>query len=236
MRISSTEAQNNFGKYMDMAHNGEEVIVTKNGKDMIEMISRCSEDIVSESTVPYGKEQRVSYEEFLELTENSELRYELIDGEVICLASPSYRHQVAVDEIHGNFYNWFKGKPCRALTSPFDVTLKKNNDFNVVQPDIIVICDTENVNEKGRYHGVPTLAVEVLSESSRRYDMLKKLDLYMQTGIKEYWMVDPMNKMVHVYSFKDQDISDYVVYTGNQIVKSVEFEGLEVKLEDVFPY
>lgn len=238
MRVPSTEVQNNFGKYLTIAMN-EEVIVTRNGKDIVKMVLCCGESTVAEQAEEYlaGGKRRVTYEEFLELTENSELRYELIDGEVFLLASPTYNHQTAILEIIVHFYNWFKGKSCRPLTSPFDVTLVKANDnINVVQPDIIVICDTDKVDEKGKYKGIPTLAVEVLSESSRRHDMLRKLDLYMQTGVREYWMVDPVKKEIYVYTFKAQDIGDYRVYTQDSAVKSSVFEGLEIPLREIFTY
>ncbi len=239
MRVSSTEVQNNFGKYLNIAMD-EEVIVTRNGKDIVKMVLCHGGSIVTEKAeeyLPGGGKRKVTYEEFLELTENSELRYELIDGEVFLLASPTYNHQTAILEIIGHFYNWFKGKSCRPLTSPFDVTLVKANDnINVVQPDIIVICDTDKVDEKGKYKGIPTLAVEVFSESTRRNDMLKKLDLYMQTGVREYWMVDPVKKEIYVHTFEQQDIGDYRVYTQDSAVRSSVFEGLEIPLREIFTY
>src|SRR5690606_19766038 len=105
-------------------------------------------------------------------------------------------------------YNWFRGKSCTPLTSPFDVTFVKSEDnINVVQPDLIVVCDKENIDVKGKYQGVPTLVVEVLSPSTRSKDMIKKLDLYRQCGVKEYWVVDPVHEQIMVYSFADQEIA-----------------------------
>ena len=237
MKVPSTEAQNNFGKYLNMASEGEEVIVTRNGRDVIKMISISGENYVEERAAMYSSSEgkRMTYEEFIELTSNSDLRYELIDGELIQLFSPNYAHQVAVAEIQGTFYNWFKGKPCRPLTSPFDVTLfKSEENINVVQPDIIVICDTESIDSNGRYKGIPTLVVEVLSNSTRRYDMLKKLDLYMLCGIKEYWIVNPVKKEIYAYTFDNQDIKNYTVYKTADAIKSEAFEGLEIELKEIF--
>lgn len=236
MKVPSTEVQNNFGKYLNMASEGQDVIVTKNGRDVIKMIS-CDENYVGERATIYSSSQdkRMTYEEFIELTSNSDLRYELIDGELIQLFSPNYAHQTVVTEILGTFYNWFKGKPCRPLTSPFDVTLFKSEDnINVVQPDILVICDTENIDSNGRYQGIPSLVVEVLSSSTRRYDMLKKLDLYMMCKIKEYWIVDPVKKEIYAYTFENQDIENYSVYKTSEVLKSESFKGLEIVLEEIF--
>ena len=188
MHITSTQAQNNFGKYLRIASGMEEVVITKNGRDIVKLIS-CVEPLagghaerVAEEAVNYlyNGNNRISYEAFLEMTENSDLRYELIDGEVYLLASPVYAHQIAVGELSRLFGNWFQDKPCRVLTAPFDVTLKlSEQNINVVQPDVMVICDPEQVNQKGKYEGIPSLVVEVLSPSTRRKDMLKKLDLYL---------------------------------------------------------
>ena len=83
---------------------------------------------------------------------------------------------------------------------------------------------------------MPTLAVEVLSRSTRRKDMVKKLDLYMQTGVKEYWMVDPDKKELSIYNFEKHDIEDNNTYTGDMVVKSKVFNGLEFRLVDIFTF
>lgn len=238
MRVPSTEVQNNFGKYLKIASEEEEVIVTRKGRPIVRMLSCLGECFVSEEAEDYfeGEGQRTTYEEFLKLTENTDFRYELIDGQVYCLASPSYFHQFTVDEIYGNFFNWFKGKKCRPITSPLDITLKKSEDNTcVVQPDIVVICDSESVDEMGRYMGVPALVVEVLSNSTKKKDMIKKLDLFMQTGVGEYWLVDIEKRQIYVYSFEGRNIKDFSAYVDGSTVRSHEFEGLEIKLEDVFP-
>lgn len=125
------------------------------------------------------------------------------------MASPSYNHQHAVNELHGTFYNWFKGKPCTPLTSPLDITLKKEEaNICVVQPDLVVICDKDQINEKGKYMGTPDLVVEVLSPPTRSKDMIPKLDLYRQCGVKEYWIIDPMKAQVILFSLSDGEIAD----------------------------
>lgn len=237
MRVTSTEIQNNFGRYLKLAElGGEEIFITRNGKDIARIVKCDSESTVSEEVAVYENENgpRVTYEEFLKMTEKSDQRYELIDGEVFLLASPSYAHQAAVSEINGRFYNWFKGKKCRSLTSPFDVTLIKRSGKSVVQPDIVVICDTEKIDKRGKYKGVPALVVEVLSPSSKFHDMVRKMALYTQTGIKEFWTVDTDKKELIIYNFKNKDVSGVSVFKGKDVVKSNVFEGLKISLEEVF--
>lgn len=235
MKVPSTQVQNNFGKYLKYVEAHEEIIVTKNGKDIAKIVP-CLEG-VREGAAEYRTSSWVSYEEFLELTEASDQRFELIDGVVYNLASPSYKHQHAVHELHGAFYIWFKGKSCTPLTSPYDVTFMKEVDnICVVQPDILVICDKDQIDEKGKYKGIPTLVVEVLSPSTRSKDLIKKLDLYKRCGVPEYWVVDPMQDLITVYALNEEDITDHRVYTKNNSdsVRSISFEGLVIPLEDIF--
>lgn len=238
MEITSTEAQNNFGQYLKLAQ-FEDIVVTKNGKRAVvikpyqEIPEKCP--TVAEKSETYDwKNEKISYQDFLKLSEESDNRYEYIDGEVYLLSSPSYDHQNIIVEIINVFYNWFKGRECRPLTAPFDVTLTRDNDKNVVQPDIIVICDTQNINERRRYTGIPTLVVEVLSESTRKKDMLKKLNLYLYSGIKEYWIVNPLRQEVYTYLFADQDILEYRVHKKSETIQSLTFEGLDISLEQMF--
>ena len=239
MKVPSTEVQNNFGKYLKIAAELEDVIITRKGYEIAKIVPCEGRSIVAEEAANYifNGRWKVTYEEFLKMVENSDLRYEYIDGEVYLLSSPVYNHQVSVAEIFAIFHSWFKGKKCRPLTSPFDVTLIKSKDnINVVQPDIIVICDIDKIDASGKYKGVPTLAVEVLSRSTRSKDMLKKLDLFMQTGVKEYWMVDPDKKEVFIYNFEHNDIADHETYLGDMIAKSKVFKGLDIKLADIFTF
>jgi Uma2 family endonuclease len=238
MEVTSTEIQNNFGTYLNLL-DFEDVIITRNSKKIAVLKKFRREDItpymIADNAAVYRKEHRkMTYEEFIKMSDSSDNRYEFIDGEVYLMSSPSYMYQKAVGVIMSTMYVWFRGKKCRPLTSPFDVTLTRDDEKNVVQPDILVICDTENINEKGRYTGVPTLVVEVLSETTKKLDMLKKLDLYSESGIKEYWVVNPFNKEIYVYSFTEYSIEDSSVFKGAESVKSIVFEGLEVSLEEIF--
>lgn len=239
MKVSSTEVQNNFGKYLKIASELEDVIITRNGYEVAKLVPSEKKSAIAEQAANYifNDRWKLSYEEFLKMVESSDLRYEYIDGEVYLLSSPVYNHQVSVDEIYVIFHNWFKGKKYRPLTSPFDVTLIKSKDnINVVQPDIIVICDTDKIDASGKYQGVPTLIVEVLSRSTRSRDMLKKLELYMQTGVNEYWMVDPDKKEISIFNFEKHDIADRDTYIGDMVAKSKVFKGLEARLADIFTF
>lgn len=235
MRIPSTKVKNNFGKYLKYAQANEEIIITKKGRDIARLVS-C--DMVEETGASYmSKGSYTTYEEFIELVESSEQYFELIDGVIYNMPSPSYSHQHALSEIFVAFHNWFKDKKCEPLSAPFDVTLTKDEaNICVVQPDIIVICDREKIDKNDKYKGVPTLVVEILSRVSRSKDMLKKLDLYKQCGISEYWIVDPKGNQVYLYLFIDNEIAENKVFLSgaHKYVESSFFEGLIVELNEIF--
>jgi prevent-host-death family protein len=240
MKVPSTDAQNNFGKYLKYAEAGEEIVVTRKGKDVARIVpcEPTGGGLLREGAAEYAAGSvKMSYEDFLELSEKSEQRFELIDGVVYNLASPTFDHQRIVGELYVSFYNWFKGKSCIVLVSPFDVTLFKSEDNpSVVQPDLLVMCDRHNVDAKGKYRGTPELVVEVLSVSTRSKDMLVKLDLYMQSGVREYWVVNPFNEEIHVYKFEEGELTDNRAFIRRaaEIASSFCFEGLQVELAGVF--
>ena len=122
--------------------------------------------------------------------------------------------------------------------SPFDVKLSNGSpnfedDPNVVQPDILVMCDEETIDENDTYQGVPALMVEVLSPSTRGKDMVKKLNLYMNSGVGEYWVVDTDNKQVQVYLFEDKEILRMYAVLFGESIKSKFFKGLTVETDKI---
>lgn len=239
MRVSTSIMQNAFGKYLKAVMDGKEIIITKNERGVAKLVPFQDPMIlVKESAVPYSLRRRMTLSEFLEITEKSEAQYELIDGEIYLMASPTHGHQVAIREIFVQMYNFFKGKSCSPLMAPFDVRLKNDSptfeeDPNIVQPDILVICDAETIDEKGKYHGVPALVVEVLSPSTRGKDMIKKLSLYTLSGVKEYWLVDLDQKQVLVYSLKEGEVQRLRCIPFGSPVQSMVFEDLLIETQDL---
>ncbi|HBF39517.1 MAG TPA: prevent-host-death protein [Firmicutes bacterium] len=241
MRVNATDLQNTFGKYLSLTEK-EDIVIVKNGKSVARLVHYAEPDylLLHEEAKEYKTPRKVSYEEYLALVNSSEQRYELIDEEIYLMASPTLNHQIAVSEIAGHFHNYFKGKRCRSLTAPLDVKLfgfasKFEEDPNVVQPDVIVICDMDKVSQDNKYEGIPTLVVEVLSPSTKGKDMVVKLNLYMKSGIREYWVADLENKSIFQYSFSpERDIVSLKNIKEGDTVQSTAFERLELSINEVF--
>lgn len=240
--ITATELKSNLGKYLDYVCEDNEVVITKNGKKALRLTPYIT-DVeryfnVKEKALDYqygGK--KVSYEEFMEIYENSDLRMEYINGEIVILGSPNAFHQDISANLLVLMRSYLKGKPCKVYHAPFDVHFWKKDfkDPDVMQPDLLIACDVEhNLNEKGRYMGTPSMVVEILSPGTRSKDMVDKLNTYMISGVKEFWVVDPKSKTVLVYGFKELEIDEFITCKNNETVRSYWFKGLEAPLEEVF--
>jgi prevent-host-death family protein len=247
MIIKSTELKNNLGKYlMDCAK--EEIIITRNNRKIAVLRSYKEEpdsfdnkyddwEVSDRQAEAFNLEAKtMTFEEFLEFNENTERIYEYIDGEVYLHTAPGTMHQRAIGELYVILYNWFKGKKCIPILSPYEIILQRSDDNNnLVQPDLVVICDLEEkLNEKDRYKGVPALVIEIASPSTRSRDAVKKLDLYMSTGVIEYWIVNPVNEEVTVNFFENGEISKSRTFRKGETLNSYYFEGLAVKLKKIF--
>lgn len=237
MIVKSTEIKNNFGKYLKLLDQ-EDIIVIRNGTPAARITQLSGWEgsgRVCEMAESYSYGGiKMSYEEFMKMYENTDDRYEYIDGEAYLMTSPKMTHQSVLGNLYAILHQWFKGKKCIPYLSPFDVTLKKGENKNVVQPDLLVVCDPENKNEKDKYTGIPSLVIEILSDSTKRLDLVKKLDLYMQTGVGEYWIVNYINREVTVYEFKENEIAGMKTYTKDDTVKSFLYDGLTAEMNEIF--
>lgn len=177
--------------------------------------------------------RKMTYEAFIEMDQQTDERLEFIDGEVFLQASPSTRHQSIVGEIFTAFKSFFKGKSCVPFISPFDVILQNETETHRVQPDIMIICDTSGLNDKN-YTGVPTLVVEVLSDATASRDLIKKMNLYMEFGVAEYWVVSPKNNSVQVFTLENGVYHEPQMYKETGMVQSLIFKELKVPMADIF--
>ncbi|MDD5603079.1 MAG: type II toxin-antitoxin system prevent-host-death family antitoxin [Eubacteriales bacterium] len=243
MLATASDLKNNFGKYLRhvIDENGE-IIVTKNNTRVARLVPYVS-DIeryftVRENAADYDYNKKtVSYEEFMEIYKKTSTRMEFINGEIIIMESPLFSHQRILGDLYIIFRQYFNSKKCSPFLAPFDVIFRKKDikDPDVTQPDLIVICDADNLNERGRYMGTPSLTLEIMSRSTRSRDMVYKLNTYMMSGVSEYWIVDPYNAVVVVYAFKDLEIDKIDTYRKGETARSVFYEGLAVEVDSIMP-
>jgi Uma2 family endonuclease len=180
----------------------------------------------------FDENGRYTYADYLEW-EGPE-RYQLINGEVFMMASPSVVHQALVMELSNQFYNWLRGKPCQVFAAPLDVRLfpeEDNSDDTVVQPDLLVVCDKGKLGRA--VNGPPDLAVEILSPSNSQKELLLKFQYYLEAGVREYWVIYPEEKKVQVHVYENGHYLS-TVYKETARISVTVLPGLEIALESLW--
>lgn len=131
-----------------------------------------------------------------------ERRAELIDGIIYDMAAPTSAHQLILGLLYAMLLSYVREKKgeCLPIISPIDVQLDCD-DKTMVQPDLVIVCDRGKVINRCVY-GAPDFVAEVLSRSSSKRDSVIKLGKYLNAGVREYWLIDPVQKKVIVYNFE----------------------------------
>lgn len=236
MIVHSTDFKTNLGKYLDKLCE-EDIYILRNGKPaakIIEYTHLSDVDLLMENAAVYDYSPRkISYEDFIEQSEKTEERLEYIDGRVYAMGSPSHTHQKIIMHFCNIFLNHFKGMKCQPYVSPYDIHFISSDNKACVQPDIFIMCDEENVIDD-KYYGVPAMIVEVVSKSTRTRDTMIKLNLYWREGVSEYLLVDPINKVVHYWYFKDKELVIHKELSVEDVFESNVFNGLKVTINELF--
>lgn len=195
-----------------------------------------TENKVSEPSTEYGKYSYADY-----LTWQMDEMVEIIKGKVFkpaAAAAPKRIHQKVSLKISSSLYQFLQGKPCEVYTAPFDVRLpvksKRNEDiFTVVQPDICVVCDRSKLDDAGCI-GAPDLIIEILSPGSNRKELKYKYEVYEESGVKEYWVIQPTEQTLLIYTLTTGKYVPSRLFSPGDIVSSACIEGFSLDLEEVF--
>jgi len=169
-------------------------------------------------------------------------RWELINGVAWDMSpAPDRRHQGISGQLFKQIIIYLENKTCEIYAAPFDVLLpefgetEEDDVSSVVQPDILVVCETEKLTDKG-CTGAPDWIIEIQSPFTSKKDMDHKFHLYEHHGVREYWIVDPGNRYVHVYALDDKGRygEEPQVYLEDATISCTVIEGLAIDLNPVF--
>ena len=164
---------------------------------------------------------------------DDDVRRELIDGVPYLMAGPNRRHQEILTNLVLQFGNFLKGKHCKVDAAGLDVRLNADTlDDTVVQPDITIVCDHSILDDAG-CRGVPDMVVEILSPSTANYDKTLKFNTYLKAGVREYWIIDPKEKILAVHILKDGNYITHA-YSSDETVPVHVLEGCIIDLSEVF--
>ena len=187
--------------------------------------------------------RRYTYADYLTWADNK--MRELLNGFIRLMSpAPTLKHAVVLRRIGTPLVNFIEqnGGDCQVFYAPFDVRFPTSTDktadnqiYTVVQPDICIVCDPSKLDRRGCL-GAPDMVVEILSLSSQRYDLNEKFNIYEAGGVKEYWVVSPLEKGINVYILQENGKYDEgTVYDeDNTIVPVRTLNGLSLDVEKIF--
>ena len=158
-------------------------------------------------------------------------RWEIIDGEAYAMTpAPSLQHQKILGNLHLKFGGYFLGKSCTVFVAPTDVVL---DETNVVQPDLLVVCDKGKMTA-ANIQGAPDLVVEVLSHSTSLKDKREKKRLYERFGVREYILAYPDDALVERYALADGKYLTPDILNWDEKLQLSTFPEREIDLWEIF--
>lgn len=171
----------------------------------------------------------ITLEQYEALPEDK--RIEIFDGIVYDMTSPSQIHQAISMQLSTVINNYILRKKgsCSIFSAPFDVKLS-DDPLVIVQPDLMVICDKNKLDEK-RCNGAPDFIIEIVSPGNPADDYIRKLYYYKNYGVREYWIVDPKRKTITVNYFERNIVS--IQYPFDSTIKVNIYDDLFINFSDI---
>ncbi|MBI4756027.1 MAG: Uma2 family endonuclease [Betaproteobacteria bacterium] len=157
--------------------------------------------------------------------------WELIDGTAYAMSpAPSTKHQTIAGNMFGALLQRLRGRPCKPFIAPTDVKL---SDLDVVQPDILVVCEPSRITPT-HIEGAPDVVVEVLSPATSAKDLRQKKALYERCAVREYVVVDPLEHYAIRFLNGADGFDKGTVFAADEMLVFATLEGMEVPLWEVF--
>jgi Uma2 family endonuclease len=181
------------------------------------------------SSLARKSDKKFTYEDYLNWADNE--RWEIIDGSAYNMSpAPSIKHQKISRNFTGEIYRRKNNlKNCSFFEAPTDVVF---DEFNVVQPDIFIVCNKDTITEKN-IQGVPDLIIEITSPSTEIKDKRDKLKLYEKFGVKEYIIVYPERDYLERYLLSNNKFLFPEIFNWDEIFKFKTFD-IEINLWEIF--
>jgi len=167
----------------------------------------------------------------LQLWEDDLKRHELIEGDHFMTPSPNLYHQIISMNLSWYIKKYVDEKKLGViLAAPADIKL---SDIDVLVPDLFFVERDRMHLLKGNYFDeAPTLVVEILSPSTAQRDRQIKLKRYAVYGVKEYWIVDPEKKKIHVFNLTQPEL--IAVFEQGHLLNTPTFPDINLDLKKIF--
>lgn len=183
-----------------------------------------------------AKAEKINWAIFreMEIADGDLLIYELFDGEIMKRSTPSLIHQAVCRKLLTELDAYIEEKKLGEIFSaPVDLNLDEHNAF---QPDLAFISKERSfLIEDGDYiRGAPDLVVEIISPGTVKKDRVIKKNLCERFAIREYWLVDPLNKGIEIYIMQEDKYVLHDLQEINGKISSTVLTGFELELGHIF--
>lgn len=171
----------------------------------------------------------------LDCTPDDGNKYELIEGEIYMSRAPGLTHQITLQNFQMALGSFLTNNPIGVVVPGPGVIF---DDFNGVIPDIVFFTNERRaeIASGDRLNGAPDLVVEIISpgaENERRDRVLKRR-VYGRFGVKEYWLVDLINRSIEVCRLGEEGLESVAVFSGEDELTSLVLIGFRAKVTDLF--
>lgn len=179
-------------------------------------------------SVPFPKSNHLSPEEYLKMELASPIKHEYVVGEIFAMTSTSDSHNTISLNLAFILREHLRGTPCRVFMS--DLKLKVATADAYFYPDLMITCETA---PDSHYREQPKLVIEVLSDSTAKFDREDKRQIYQALeSLQEYVLVAQSFMDVRVYR-RSADGWDMTIYTDGAVIPLHSVE-LEIAIERIY--
>jgi len=174
---------------------------------------------------------KFTYHDYLQLPDDK--RYELVEGELFLVPSPTLHHQKILRNLLAALHAYSRQHGLgEVFQSPCDVVL---SEISVLQPDLLFVSSERmGILTEANIQGAPDLVVEILSPSTRQRDLGIKRNVYAKYGVCEYWIIDPESKTVEILSWAKDGYCAAAVVSETDLLSTGLFPGMELDLAPIF--
>jgi len=190
-------------------------------------------EVAVEYVAPVAPCLRLTYSDYCQIPPGQQ-RYELIEGALRVVPSPSVAHQEVSKRLYRALVEWIEDRGLgKVYFAPLDVVL---SEYDVVQPDLLYVSSERiGIVKEANIWGSPDLVVEVLSPGTAGWDRKIKRQTYARFGIRELWLADPESRSIEVATLTDGDLSTSSAYGPGSTLRSPILPGFSLSVDIVFP-
>lgn len=177
------------------------------------------------------KKVRFTYQDYLHIP--GDKRYEIIEGDLHMVPAPLTSHQKISRNIYQILWDLVRKENLgEVLYAPVDVVLSEED---IVQPDILFISKSRlGILTEKNVRAAPDLVIEILSPSTKDWDVDVKRKIYEKYGVQEFWIVDPESRSLEVLQMTNEGLKVFQVFAGDQQVSSPLLKALKFPVSQIF--